>query len=327
MARLNILLLTLLTLFVPLLEARTLCIFSLAGSHGEPYISMRDFARAAARWGVSLRLEAISNERVVAEYLKAGQCDGALLTGIRARQFNSFTGSLDAIGGLPDYTSLHTLIALLTREPLAAEQRQGPYEVAGVLPAGAAYMFLNDRGISGVEQMAGRRLAVLEHDPAQLMMAQRIGVQAVAADLSNFASLFNNGHVDAIAAPAVAYMPLELFRGVGARGLVLDLPVAQLTLQLVLRHERFPEDFAPQARRYFLELFEHAMREIRQAESELLFFFPPPDTDQDRYQHLLQESRIALTEAGHYHPTMMRLMKRVRCHHAPEQGECSDERE
>jgi len=307
--------------------ARSLCVFSVQGTQGELFGQMRDFAVAAQTQGVRLDPKAFVDERIAAEDFKADQCDAALLTGIRARAFNPFAGSIDAIGGLPDYDALRTLISLLTRPELAPRMRQGPYEVAGIMPLGAAYIFLNDRRINSVEKIAGKRLAVFEHDPAQLTMAQRIGAQPVSSDVSNFAGKFNNGVVDVIAAPAVAYMALEIYRGVGAQGVVVDMPVAQLTFQLLIRHERFPEGFSHWARHYFLELFDPALQTVKASENEILFFFPPPDSDASRYQQLLQESRIALTEAGHYDPHMMRLMKRVRCSRAPDQAECSDARE
>lgn len=69
---------------------------------------MKDFALAARGWGVDLELKAFVDERIASEDFKAGQCDAALLTGIRARAFNPFAGSVDAIGGLPDYDALRT---------------------------------------------------------------------------------------------------------------------------------------------------------------------------------------------------------------------------
>ncbi|AJD46813.1 RND type efflux pump [Isoalcanivorax pacificus W11-5] len=307
--------------------ARSLCVFSVQGTQGELFGQMRDFAVAAQTQGVTLTPRVLVDERIAAEDFKADQCDAALLTGIRARAFNPFAGSIDAIGGLPDYDALRTLITLLARPELAPRMRQGPYEVAGIMPLGAAYIFLNDRRINSVEKIAGKRLAVFEHDAAQLMMAQRIGAQPVLSDVSNFSGKFNNGVVDVIAAPAIAYMALELYRGVGAHGVVVDMPVAQLTFQLVIRHQRFPEGFGHWARQYFLALFDPALKVVIASENEMLFFFPPPDSDAERYQLLLQESRIALTDAGHYDRQMMQLMKRVRCAHAPENAECSDARE
>ena len=307
--------------------AQSLCVFSVEGAHGELYGQMRDFAVAARGRGVELQLKPFVDERIVAEDLKADQCDAALMTGIRARGFNPFTGSVDAIGGLPDYEALRVIITLLARPELAPKMRHGAYEVAGILPLGAAYLFLNDRQINSVEKIAGKRLAVFDHDPAQVMMAKRIGAQPVSSDVSNFSGKFNNGVVDAIAAPAVAYMPLELYRGVGANGVVLDMPLAQLTFQLLLRHDRFPQDFAGWAREYFLGLFDQAMQVVHFSENEMLFFFPPPDIDAPRYKQLLKESRIALTRAGHYDVQMMRLMKRVRCSRAAHEAECSDDNE
>jgi len=318
---------TTLTASVANAPTRSLCVFSVQGTQGELFGQMRDFAVAAQTQGVRLVPKAFVDERITAEDFKADQCDAALLTGIRARAFNSFAGSIDAIGGLPDYDALRTLISLLTRPELAPRMRQGPYEVAGIMPLGAAYIFLRDRRINSVEKIAGKRLAVFDHDPAQQMMAQRIGAQPISSDVSNFAGKFNNGVVDIIAAPAVAYMALELYRGVGAHGVVVDMPVAQLTFQLLIRHDRFPEEFSHWARRYFLDLFDPALQVVKTSESEMLFFFPPPDSDALRYQQLLQESRIALTDAGHYDLQMMRLMKRVRCSRAPDNAECSDARE
>ena len=46
------------------------------------------------------------NEKIVVEELKAGECDLANMTGMQARQFNKFTGTLDALGAIPDYKHL-----------------------------------------------------------------------------------------------------------------------------------------------------------------------------------------------------------------------------
>lgn len=307
--------------------AQSLCVFTLVGAQGELWSQAQDYALAMRRHGVVFELRPYTREQVAAEDLKAGLCDAALLGGLRARQFNSYSGSIDAIGGLPGYDALHLLLQALARPAAAAPLRNGPWEIGGIMPMGAAWLFVNDRRINSVEKMAGRRLAVLDHDRAQLLMAQRIGATAVSADVSNFAGKFNNGVVDVVAAPAVAYRPLELYRGVGTRGVVVKLPVAQLTFQLVLRHERFPPGFGQPSREQFLSLFTPAMQVITAAEDELLFFYPPPDRDRDRYRLMLQEARIALAQEGVYDARMMRLMKKVRCRLEPAAAECSDTRE
>lgn len=307
--------------------AQSLCVFSVTGAQGDLWNQMQDYALTMRNDGVALGLRPYPREQLVAEDLKAGQCDAALMTGVRARQFNAYTGSIDAIGGLPGYDAVELLFQALARPTAAGPLRNGPYEVAGLLPLGAAWLFINDRRVNSIEKMVGRRLAVLDYDRAQLLMADRIGVIPVNADITNFAGKFNNGVVDVVASPAVAYRPLELYRGVGARGVVVKLPVAQITFQLLIRHDRFPAGFGQASRTRFLDLFKPAMKVIREAEDDLLFFYPPPDQDRDRYRHMLQEARIALTGAGVYDRQMMRLMKKVRCRLEPAAGECSDSRE
>ncbi len=308
-------------------HARPLCVFDMAGAQGPLTTAMKEFALYSKSKGQPLEVRTYVDERVATEDFKAGQCDAVLLTGVRARPFNSFTGSIDSVGGLPDYGMLQRLLDTLARPDAAALMRQGDYEIGGILPLGAAYLFLRDRRIDSVAKMAGRRLAVLEHDAAQLRMAERIGAQAVSADVTTFAGKFNNGAVDVIAAPGIAYMPLELYKGVGTQGVVVKLPVAQLTLQLVMRRAAFPEDFGQQARGWFAGRSEDALRLIRQAEDDILFFFPVPDGEEGQYREMMREARISLTTEGIYDARMMRLMKKVRCRALPDAAECSDNRE
>lgn len=308
-------------------QAATVCVFDMAGTQGPVMNLLKEYALAARQQGISLTLRAYTDERVAAEDFKANQCDGVLVSGVRARQFTPFAGSIDSVGALPDYPSLKTLLQTLARPEAVALLEHGSYETAGILPLGAAYLFIRDRQIDSVAKMAGKRLAVLEHDRAQLRMAERIGAQAVAADVSTFAGKFNNGMVDVIAAPGVAYMPLELYKGVGTRGVVLKLPVAQLTLQLILRKSAFPDTFAQFSREYFVTRFDTALAAIRDAESTILYFFPPPDGDLETYREMMREARISLTAEGIYDRRMMAIMKKVRCRHAPGHAECSDRRE
>ena len=305
-------------------SANTLCVFSLIGAQGELWEQMQDYRIAAASWGTPITLRVFTDERVAAEDFKAGFCDGLMMTGIRARQFVPFSGSVDAIGGLDSYVALQALIELLAHPKLAASLRHGAYETAGILPLGAAYLFINDRTINSVEKMAGHTMAVFDNDRAQSLMAERIGVRPELSDISNFSSKFNNGVVDVIAAPAVAYRPLELYRGVGVKGMVVKMATVQLTLQLVLRHERFSDEFMARSRRYFADQFEQAMEVVRAAEDELLFFYPPPDKDQERYVEMMNDARLFLIDAGVYDTAMMTWMKRVRCKVDPVRAECGN---
>ncbi len=318
------LLIALFCLPVSALHAKTLCVFSLVGAQGDLWEQMRDYQVAAAGEGEAFSLRVFTDERVAAEDLKAGFCDGLMMTGIKARQFVPFSGSVDAIGGLQRYESLEIMIRLLADPRLSQSMRHGAYETAGILPLGAAYLFINDRSINSVEKMAGRTMAVFDNDRAQMLMAKHIGVRPELSDVSNFSSKFNNGVVNVVAAPAVAYMPLELYRGVGVKGLVVKMPTVQLTLQLVMRHGQFSADFMAWSRHYFSQQFDRAMAVIRRAEDDLLFFYPPPDKDRSRYALMMNEARTFLVESDVYHRETMALMKKVRCKVAAQRAECGD---
>lgn len=317
------LLLLLLMLAAAGAHATTLCAFDIAGKTGPAYHLLEELRTEALRVQVSPTLRVYTDERVMTEDLKAGQCDGALMTGMRARQFNTFTGSIDSIGGLANYPQLTTLLELLNRPELAPRLRDKGYAVAGLLPLGAAYLFIRDRHINSVAKVAGRKIAVLEYDRSQWHMAERIGAQAVAADVTSFAGKFNNGSVDIVAAPAMAYLPLELYRGVGVNGVVLHFPVAQLTLQFVVREAAFPPEFLPLSRAFFLRQTPAALTAIQAAEQDIMFFYPLPDAEKDKYRRFLDEARDTLAREGYYEPRMMELLQRVRCRQDPVQAECS----
>src|SRR5690606_577746 len=76
-------------------EKRSLCVFDIVGQSGDVFNMMRDYRTAAVAWGVEFDLKVYTDEKIATEDLKAGQCDAAAITGIRGRQLNAYTGSLD----------------------------------------------------------------------------------------------------------------------------------------------------------------------------------------------------------------------------------------
>lgn len=55
-----------------------------------------------------LDLKPYTDQRIVAEDFKAGQCDAVALTGLRGRQFNTFTGAYITfwIGAIAAYAAV-----------------------------------------------------------------------------------------------------------------------------------------------------------------------------------------------------------------------------
>lgn len=306
-------------------NAQTICVYDPAGTQGDAYNMMQDFKLAAASWGVTLDLRAYTDERVVAEDFKAGQCDGAIMTGLRGRQFNAFTGSIDSVGAIPSYQHMRTVVELMSSPKSASHMINGPYEVAGIVPLGAAYVFVNDRRIDSVEKAAGKKIAVLDWDKSQAKMVQQLGAQPIASDITNFAGKFNNGQVDIIAAPAIIYKPFELYKGLNPNGAVYRFPLIQVSANLIIRHERFPAGFGQKCRNYIVTQLDRAFSIIKKTEAGIdpKYWLDVSDKDKENYVRMMREARLQLTREGFYDNTMMGVLKRVRCKYDPSAAECA----
>lgn len=307
-------------------EKRSMCVFDIIGANGDIYNIMKDYKTAALGWGVDLELKPYTDEKIASEDLKAGQCDAAVLTGIRGRQFNSYTGSLDSIGSIPSYDAMRTVLTVLASNNPSINEKlvSGPYEVAGVAPMGAAYLFVKDRTIDTVSELSGKSIAVLEYDSAQAAMASRVGMSPVMSDITNFSSRFNNGSVDICFAPIAAYSALELYKGMQPDGGIIDYVLGQLTAQIILKKDKFPEGFAESSRKYMLGQFDRAMTIINNASNSVdkKWWIRIPEADKLRYNQMMREARIALTKKGVYNKEMMTLLRKVRCKEDPARAEC-----
>lgn len=306
-------------------QAQVVCVFDLLGTSGDVYTMMKDYALAANAWGAKITLKPYTDERVASEDFKAGQCDGVALTGMRGRQFNSFVGSIDAIGAVPSNTAARAVMQLVSKPQLAADMVQSGYEVAGVTPLGSAYLFVNDRSINTLAKAAGKKLAVLDYDKAQARMVQRVGAQPVSADITTFGGMFNNGQVDIVGAPAVAFKPLELHKGLGSKGAIVRFPILQVTGNVIIRQNKFPAGFGQKSREWIASQLPRAMQNVEKTERDIpaKYWMEIPANDQVGYIKLMREARIELTKEGFYNTKMMSLLKRVRCQQNPSSFECA----
>jgi TRAP-type C4-dicarboxylate transport system substrate-binding protein len=215
------------------------CVYDPVGTKGDAATRANDLALAARKWNVFTSIKVYTDERIAAEDFKAGQCDGVVVTSLRARQFNKFMGSIDAIGGIRNYNEMRALLKTLSSPKIAPLTISGPYQVVAAIPLGAAYVFVNDRSINSIEKAAGKKVAVLEWDKSQAKLVQQLGAQPVASDISNFAGKFNNGQVDVVVAPAVVFKPLELYRGLGDKGGIYRMPLVMMSGSVVFRRDKF----------------------------------------------------------------------------------------
>ena len=308
---------------------RTLCIWDPVGHSGPVENLFQEAQIKALEWGVKLKLSVYTDESVAANDLKGGVCDGAVLTDDTVRQLNSFTGTLGAIGAIKSQREMNLLIRSLASPKAAPLLKQGPYEVAGILPIGQVYIFVHHRSTDTIEAMQGKRMTVLNGDPVALNMIHRVGGSAVNASLSTFAGLFNNDSVDIIFAPLVAYQSMELYKGLDKKGGILSYPLLYTSLQVVLRWKRFPKDFGLHMRQYLAGKLPTMDKTLKKARAQIPdhYWVSIPKADQQKYTAFMRSSRIDLMHKGLYNAKALHLMKEVRCHFHPDAGECADNQE
>ena len=308
---------------------QVMCVFDLVGKNGDVFALMKDYQLAAKQWGADIELKVGQNEAVIAEDFKAGKCDAVSITGMRGRQFNNFTGSLDAIGAIPNLKLAVQVMQGLASPTFAKHMKKGNYEVAGVVPVGDAYLMVRDRSINTVAKAAGKKIAVLDYDQAQKIMVQQIGAQAVNSDVTNFGSKFNNGQVDIIGAPAAVFRPLELHKGLGTKGAIVNYPNLQVTGNVIIRADKFPAGYGQKSRDWIKTQLPRANQILGKMKADIpaKYWMNVPAGDQPGYQKLMRESRIALTKQGVYNKQMMKLLWQFRCKSAPTNFECSMQEE
>ncbi len=309
---------------------KSVCVYDPAGANGDLFNLMKDYRAAALAWGVNLELRPYTTEKTAAEDFKAGQCDAALITGVRARAFHKFTASIEAMGALSSYKQLYKLIRSLSSKKAASRMKQGKYEVAALFPGGAVYLFVRDRKMKSLGDLAGKRIATLAFDEAAKVMVQRVGASMVSADIGTFSGMFNNGSVDVCYAPSYAYKALELYKGIGKKGGIIKLPLAQLSLQLILRAERFPDSYAQSSRSWAAKQFKRALKMTKEAEKEIpaKAWLAVDAAELSKYDEMFQDVRLRLRDKEKvYDKTMLKLLRKLRCKENPARAECVEKKE
>ncbi|MGM0577818.1 MAG: putative solute-binding protein [Myxococcota bacterium] len=304
----------------------TLCVYDPSGARGDIFQMLQDYKAAASGWDVGFTLKPYTDEKTAADDFKAGQCDAVAMTGVRIRSLHRFAGTLEAMGAVPSYKVLERAIRTLAKPKASRLMESGKYEIAGIFPGGAVYLFVDDRSVDTAGELAGKRIATLAFDDAAKTMVRQVGASMVSADIGTFAGMFNNGSVDACYAPAAAYQALELYKGLKGGGGIVKYPLAQMTIQILVRSDDFPGDFAQKSREYAAKHFDQAVRVAKKFEGAIPdeHWIEIPDEDRTTYDEMFQEVRTDLAgSAGVYDKTMLKLLRGIRCKYAPTRAECA----
>lgn len=308
---------------------QNVCIFDLLGRAGESYKLMEEWALAAKNWGGDIKLIAYQKEEQADKDFKNGKCDAVAMTTMRSREYNKFAGSIDALGGVPSNDISKRAISYVLDERNAKRMvstiKGEKYEVAAISPLGIAYIFVRDKNMNTIEKGIGKKFAYLHYDVAQKVAVERVGAVGIPSDISSFVRRFNNGEVDSIAAPGYAFKPLEIYKGLGNTGAMFTFPVVNVTGDLIIRQDKFPPDFGKNSRAWSLKQLPKTFNIIKRIEAEIpaKYKLNVSAEDKIRYQKLLRDGRIELTQRGIYDPAMMRVLKKARCTVERTNFECS----
>ena len=305
------------------------CVFDLLGKAGESYKFLEEWALVSKKWGAQVQLISFQDEDLADKAFQNDKCDAVYMTSMRARTYNKFAGSIDALGGVPSNKIAQKAVEYVldprNTKRMTTYLQGESYEVAGIGLIGSAYIFLKDRSLNTIEKAQGKKFAILHYDRAQRVMVERVGAVPVMSDISNFIKKFNTGEVDVVAAPAYAYKPLEIEKGLGSKGAMLNFPVVNVTADLIVRPERFPAQFGEQSRQWFLQKIPQSFAMVQRLEAAIpsKIKMQLSKEDKEKYQRLLREGRIDLTKQGVYDPGMMRVLKKARCTVERTNFECS----
>ena len=126
-------------------------------------------------------------------------------------------------------------------------------------------------------------------------------------------------------------MPFELWKGLGDKGGIVKLPLAQGTLQVLLRSEAFPtSDFAAKSRQFFWKSFQSNIDIAKKAEQEIpsKYGIELPASSLPGFDEMFQNTRVELRDKhGAYHPMMLKVMRDLRCADNGARAECAENKE
>ena len=308
------------------LENRTFCVWDPVGRGGPVMTFYSDVIPKAMAWGVKIRFIPYTEETDAVKAFKAGKCEAAVLTSILSRQFVKFAGTMDAIGAINSQEGLELAIATLARSRAGNLMIEGEYEVVTTFPVGSMYAFVRDREVDTIGEFAGKRLAILNDDPQMKKFADLAGAKQVGVTLSTFADMFNNGELDILIMPALAYNTFELYHGLGDKGGIVDYRLYYGMLQTIAKHELFPDDFGDKMRNYMLTRMKAMNKMVKDAEEEIPahYWVKTNQFVKDDIDHFSKRVRLALHEDDVNNSTALKLFWKIRCRLDPSRAECKE---
>tara|TARA_R110001592_G_scaffold138511_4_gene357670 strand:- start:57969 stop:58997 length:1029 start_codon:yes stop_codon:yes gene_type:complete len=326
----NIFILTMSIFITSVSQAATLvplkfCVWDPVGSNG-PFITfLKQTKLKAISWGIDLQLEAYTDEKVTFNDFKSGVCDAVFLTNLLARELVPFTGAFGAPGAISTIEELKTLSATLNSPKAKDIITNNRYEVSGLFPVGEIYTFVRDKSDVRIASISGKKVSVLNGDVASSRFAKVVGASPVHTSLATWGGQFNNGNVDVMFAPALAYNTFELYKGLGEKGGIIDFNILYAVMQMVVNTEKVPEGFASNMRQHALSRFDELENTVKQAKSEIpeKYWVRLDPESLHEYETLSKKIRLDLRDEKAFDPKAISLLWKIRCKYNPAHTECA----
>lgn len=307
------------------IPSRTTCVWDVLGKQGPIYTSTVDQQLRLKHYGIPMLVEAFTNEQEVVDKLKSGHCDTAIMSGAQARQFNEFTGSIEALGGVPSRKHMKYLLQVLASTHAHKKMQQGNYHIVGIIPIGFNYLFTHDGKKPTLKRTFSGKGAVVSDDVSQQALFNAFDMKIVKGkNTAAAAGAYNLSDADVLLAPLVGYNMFNLGAGL-KHGSIVDYPISQMTLQVVSRLDTIPPEVGQFLREDLFVKLNMLYREVeknsREVPREKMYKF-------SKREEKILDAKIAtirdqVTKEGGYHKGMMKLQKKIRCKIDKQRSECN----
>lgn len=308
------------------IPSRTTCVWDVLGKQGPIYASAIDQKLRLKHYGITIEVEAYTDEQQVVDKLKSGHCDTSVMSGAKAREFNDFTGSIEALGGVPTKQHMKYLLQVLSSARAHKKMVQGNYHVVGIIPIGFNYLFTHDGKQPTLDRSLNskRKASVVDTDVSHNAFFKHFEIDTVSWESTAAAAgAYNLAEADLFMAPLVAYNMFNLGTGL-KHGSIIDFPLSQMTLQVVARLDTIPMEVGQFLREdMFLKLnlfYREVEKNSREVPKKQMYKLSKRD-EGILGQKIALVREQAAKENG-YNSSMLRLQKNIRCKIDKSHQEC-----
>lgn len=305
---------------------RTFCIWDPLGKTGPIASAAEDQVLRSLHYGMALNIEIFQNEdELIDRFSDEKSCDAILISGAAALQFNKFVGTIDAVGAYPELKHLQLLAQVLAKPTMAPHLTNEQFTVLGLATLGSKNLYMESAELTPLAAIKKKNIAVNRHDLGATSLIKALGATPKEHGLMAAVQAFADHETPLVISPSIGY--LVLGHGQFDQNVVANKhPLAQSTVQLIGRTNRFPAGLAQLLREDFLFKFNNYAKRVNKELSHIPtnFWVNSPVSDTLALNNTLRDVRIALRDEGYYDASMLRLARKIRCRYEPTQSECID---